>query len=1377
MPQSLSHSSTVIKAATAEAVCVFPASFAQQRLWFLNQLVPGNPFYNVSANLRLVGPLNVPALEQTFNEIVQRHEILRTTFEMIEGELQQVIASSARVPLAIGDLQALPASERQAVAAQRALAAAQQPFDLSAGPLLRVQLLQLDATDHLLLLNLHHIVTDGWSMGVLIRELGALYSAFNAGKPAPLPELSIQYADFAHWQRQWLQGEVLELQLAYWRQQLADLPVLNLPTDRPRPTVQSYRGATQQLELPQDLSKSLAILSQRSGVTLFMTLLAAFQTLLYRYTRQVDIPVGSPIANRSRSELEGLIGCFVNNLVLRTDLSGNPTFEELLLRVRQVALEAYAHQDLPFEKLVQELHPERDLSHHPLFQVAIALQNTPIEALELPGLSLNLWELDSGTTRLDLEIHFWETPAGLRGQAIYSTDLFDRSSIARLLAHLQTLLAAIVSDPQQRLSDLPLLTVAEQQLLGEWNRTQDYATDATEQCFHQLFESQTELTPEAIAVVFGDEQLTYQALNSRSNQLAHYLQKRGVAPEVLVGIYVERSLEMVVGVLGVLKAGGAYVPIDPACPPERLRLILEDAQVSLLLTQQCLLGGVSQDVAPVCLDRDWQTIAQESQEAPSSTVTLANLAYMIYTSGSTGKPKGVLVQHGGLSNLAAAQIQVFNLQPECRILQFAALSFDAAIFEIVMALQIGATLYLAPKSALAGAALVQLLQDNAITHATLPPAVLMNLPVVKLPALQTLISAGESCSQTVAARWAGDRHFYNAYGLTETTVWATVATVTDSSRKPSLGRAIANTQGYVLDANLQPVPIGIPGELYLSGVGLARGYLNRPDLTAERFIPNPFGNEGSRLYQTGDWVRYQPDGLEFLGRTDHQVKIRGHRIELGDVEAALSQHPSVQTAVVTTHKDGLSQQLVAYIVFQTAPTPTVGDLRRFLKEKLPAYMVPSAFIVQSSLPLTSSGKVNRSALPQPNRINRGLAPAVAPRTPTEAALAKLWAETLNLEQVGIHDNFFELGGDSLQATCLMQQVQQQFERKLPLSDLFLAPTIEQFALLLQRNDGDTASQARPWSPLVPLQPVGSKLPLFCVHPIFGVVLPYHKLAYQLGPDQPFYGLQPYGLDGVHPPCNRIEEMAAHYIEAVRQVQPHGPYQLGGWSFGGLVAFEMAQQLHRAGQQVSLLAILDTLAPVASNQPSCFEGFRFLLTTVARSIRPFLLDYWLLIRRSYFHSSVGAASPMENRSPNFLNSVLQRIGISRTGLSASERVMITHLIPPEAGLRLLDELTLHRMLRIYYANSRAALSYRPQPYPNSMALFRTCDPSRKTTDSTLGWSELATGGVDVNQVPGNHLTMLREPSVQVLAERLQHYLARDGRDGLMRLGNFDRSFPR
>ena len=1080
---------------TEEEVFVFPASFAQQRLWFIDQLVPGNAFYNVPTALRLTGSLNLIALEQTFNEIVRRHETLRTRFGIVEGQLVQAIAPTLKVSLPVVDLRDLLADARELQAKQLIEQESQRPFDLATGPLLRLTLLKLDETEHILLLNLHHIVSDDWSIGVLIRELKAIYTAFALKQPCPLPELPLQYADFAHWQREWLQElgatheSPLQAQLAYWRQQLGGIERLNLPSDRPKPARQTYQGAIQFLELPKSIREALEALSQQEGVTLYMTLLAAFQTLLYRYTQQEDIAVGSPIANRNRSEIEGLIGFFVNSLVLRTDLSGNPTFQELLGRVREVTLGAYAHQDVPFEKLVEELHCQRSLNDHPLFQVIFALQNAPMESLELPELTLSTLTIDFKTTRFDLEFHLWEATndfrslwgerwkhsKGLRGVVVYNTDLFDEATITRMVGHFETLLEGIVANPQARIADLPLLSQAERhQLLVEWNNTHaDYPKD---QCIHQLFEAQVERDSNAIALIFEDKQLTYRELNNRSNQLAHYLQKLGIGAEVLVGICLEPSVELIVGLLGILKAGAAYLPLDPNYPCDRLNFMLEEAQVPILLTHSALStqhelrpleSTVSNTPVIVCLDNNWD-IAQESKENPSSSVTSDNLAYVIYTSGSTGKPKGVAVPHKAVNRLVF-NTNYIKLDPTDRIAQASNTSFDAATFEIWGALLHGAQLIGISRDIILSPHefALQLRQKN-ISVLFLTTALFQQIARVvpqAFDSLKYLLFGGEA----VDPRWvqkilkkAPPKQLLHVYGPTESTTFSSfywVQDIPEAATSIPIGRPITNTQIYLLDEQLQPVPIGITGELYIGGDGLAQGYLNHPELTAEKFIPSPFSNEpGTRLYKTGDLARYQPDGnIEFLGRLDDQVKIRGFRIELGEIEAVLSQHPAVREAVVIVQEDVPGDKhLVAYIVPNPSQISSVKAqgcaslLRQFLKEKLPSYMVPSAYVLLESLPLTPNGKVDRRALPAaaPERddIKEDY---VAPRTSVEKELVGIWAKVLGREQVGVHDNFFELGGHSLLATQLSSRIRDAFQVDLPVKTLFEASTVASLARYIE----------------------------------------------------------------------------------------------------------------------------------------------------------------------------------------------------------------------------------------------------------------------------------------------------------------------------------------
>ena len=1042
-----------------------PLSYAQQRLWFLDQLEPNSALYNLPIALRLVGNVNQAALEQSLQEIIHRHEALRTNFVTVNGKSSQIIQTQTNWTLSVLEWQYLPPGEQEIATQQLIQQQAIQPFELASVALLRATLVVLSETEHILLMCMHHLVSDAWSMGVFIEELAALYNAYSQGQPSPLTPLPIQYADFALWQRNWLQGDVLQNQLSYWQQQLKDAPaLLSLPTDRPRPAVQTFNGANLQFTLSVELTNRLTKLSQEQGATLFMTLLAAYDILLYRYTGVADILVGSPIANRDRSETEGLIGFFVNTLVMRSNLAGNPSFTQLLARVREMALGAYTHQDLPFEMLVEILRPERDLSHAPLFQVAFSLQNAPMQQVNFAGLTVNPLIVEGITAKFDVSLLIENTTNGLVGWWQYNTDLFDERTIKRMTGHFVTLLESIVANPQQQISQLPLLTAVEQhQLLVEWNSTQaDYPQD---KCIHQLFEEQVQRTPDAVAVVFGSEQLTYKQLNCRANQLAHYLRSLGVKPDVLVGICVERSLEMLIGLLGILKAGGAYLPLDPDYPTERLRFMLEDAQVSVLLTQQRVIERLPEHQAnQVCLDEVWEKIDQNNQDNPTSGVKAFHLANVIYTSGSTGRPKGVMVEHKGLCNLTQAQIQTFSVDCHSRILQFASFSFDASIWEVVMALGSGATLYLGTKdSLLPGKPLIEQLRNHGITHITLPPSALAVMPSEELPTLQTIIVAGEACPAELIKQWSVGRNFFNAYGPTEASVCATIckatpkamtsgrsetnAKCTNEDEKISIGKAIANTQIHILDEYLQPVPVGVPGELHIGGVGLARGYLNRPELTQEKFITNPFGT--GRLYKTGDLARYLPDSnIEYIGRIDNQVKIRGFRIEIGEIEAALSQHGDVQICCIIAREETPgNKRLVAYVVLQKGITLTTGELRQFLSNKLPGYMIPNVFVMLESLPLTPNGKVDRRALPAPD-LQQELSDYVMPNTEVESIIAGIWQKALAVEKVGIYNNFFELGGHSLLLVKINHELQEELGLELSIVDMFNYPTINSLSQYL-----------------------------------------------------------------------------------------------------------------------------------------------------------------------------------------------------------------------------------------------------------------------------------------------------------------------------------------
>ncbi|MEH2405965.1 MAG: amino acid adenylation domain-containing protein [Nostoc sp.] len=1069
---------------------IFPLSFAQQRLWFLEQLEPGNPFYNQPAAVRLTGALNLAVLEQSFNEILHRHEVLRTTFSTVEGQPVQVIAPTLALKLPVVDLQKLPDADREKEVLRLATKEAQMPFNLVEGSLLRCTLLRLDEAEYVLLFTMHHIISDGWSKGILIREIATLYKAFSTGEFSPLAELAIQYADFAAWQRKWLQGDVLQSQISYWKKQLEGAPsVLELPTDHPRSAVQTFQGASYSFELSVELSQALKKLSQQQGTTLFMTLLAAFQTLLWRYTGQEDIVVGSPIANRNRAEIEGLIGFFVNTLVLRTNLASNPTFGELLTRVREVALGAYTHQDLPFEKLVDELQPQRSLSYTPLFQVMFALQNAPMSALELPGLSLNLLASESGSTKFDLTLLMTETAQGLIGSLEYNTDLFESSTISRMAEHLQTLVSGIVANPQQRLSELPLLTQAEKALLVKWNDTSlEYPQH---QCIHQLFEAQVERTSDTVAVVFDDQQLTYCELNARANQLAHYLQKLGVEPEVLVGICVERSLEMVIGLLGILKAGGAYVPLDPAYPAERLAFILQDAQIPVLLTQQRLIEKLPESqTRTVCLDTDWGSIAQQSQQNLISKCTTYNLAYIIYTSGSTGQPKGVLVNHANVVRLFVATESWYNFNQKDVFSLFHSYAFDFSVWELWGALLYGGKLVLVPYwLSRSPQDFYKLLSTQQVTVLNQTPSAFRQLiqaeeslgDANKL-SLRLVIFGGEALELQSLKPWFeryGDQfpQLVNMYGITETTVHVTYRPLTSADLEAAcgnfIGRPIPDLQVYLLDQYQQLVPIGVRGEIYVGGAGVARGYLNRPELTVERFIPNSFSDKpNARLYKSGDQGRYLPNGdIEYLGRIDYQVKVRGFRIELSEIEAHLSQHPAVRETVVIVRSDSASsQRIVAYVVPQKEQTLTICELRGFLELKLANYMMPAAFVILEALPLTPNGKVDRKALPVPEQIRPELEEAfIAPQTSVEKQLAVIWTQVLNLENIGINDNFFELGGDSILSLQIISKANQAGLYLTP-KQLFQYQTIAQLAAVAGTNEKIPAEQGAVTG-LLPLTPI------------------------------------------------------------------------------------------------------------------------------------------------------------------------------------------------------------------------------------------------------------------------------------------------------------------
>jgi amino acid adenylation domain-containing protein len=1034
-----------------------PLSFAQQRLWFLDQYEPDNILYNIAAAIRLKGALNVRALERSLNEILRRHEALRTTFSIVDDRPVQVINEVWDFSLPVIDLRESSPEEKEETAARFAAEEAREPFNLAEGPLLRIKLLRLAEDDQVLLLTMHHIISDGWSIKVLIREMGALYEAYMNGRDAALPELPIQYPDFAVWQREWLQGERLEEQLSYWRAQLAGAPpLLELPTDRPRPTFKTFHGANVTLSFSKSLSEEITQLGRREGTTLFMTLLSAFYVLLHRYTNQEDILVGTPIANRNRAETESLIGFFVNTLVLRARFSDAMTFRELLGQVRETALEAYTHQDLPFEKLVEELQPERALSHSPLFQVAFHLQNVLTERLNLSDLSMSQLEIETQTAKFDLLLSMTESKAGLVGKFNYNTDLFDAATITRMAEHFERLLEAAVSNPDEQISQLRMLSEAEQdRVLFEWNDTREFGENRP---IHLAFAEQARRTPDAVAVRFEQDELTYNELNRRANRLAHRLRRLGVGPEVRVGLLARRSVEMVVAMLAVLKAGGAYVPLDPDYPRERLAFMLNASQCPVLVTQGVTAEGLADDgCRRVVVDTN---IDAESDADPADDTDPENPAYVIFTSGSTGTPKGIVIPHRAVNRLVAGAGYV-ELGPSNCVGQASNASFDAMTFEVWGALLNGAQLVGLPLDViLSPRDFAEEIRRQRIDTLFLTTALFNQIarefPEAFAP-LEHLLFGGEAADPLAVRQvleMGRPRRLVHVYGPTESTTfasWQLVREVPRTSATIPIGRAISNTRLYILDRHLRPVPIGVTGELYIGGDGLARGYLDHPGLTAERFVPDPFDNKpGGRLYKTGDLTRWLADGqVEFVGRNDFQVKVRGFRIELGEIETVLRKHEDVREAVVTarlgTHGDSY---LTAYVVANEGRAPSTGELRAFLKEKLPEYMLPSVYLVLDKLPLTPHGKVDRRALPDAVGTARELdVPFVAPRNAVEEVLSEIFAEVLKV-RVGVNDNFFELGGHSLLATQVISRVRKTFQPDLPLRKIFEAPTVSSLAALL-----------------------------------------------------------------------------------------------------------------------------------------------------------------------------------------------------------------------------------------------------------------------------------------------------------------------------------------
>jgi len=1353
---------TFLKAAKTQAVITaeIPAlsadspkllSFAQQRLWLLAQLQGLSATYNMPIALQLNGNLNIDVLHSSLAYLLNRHESLRMYFPTVAGQPQVAIRSLDEIAvLTVQDCRKLGSGNKgeldldtQCPNIQDLIDAhAQEHFDLNTGPLFKAKLLQLEVYPErsrreqksVLAINMHHIISDGWSMGVFLRELWQVYTAYSQDKTPNFAPLPIQYSDYATWQRHWLQGEVLAKQIDYWKHQLGDAsPLLELPTDYPRPAQQSYRGDRYIYALTPELTTTVNAFSQQQGVSLYMTVLATLSILLSRYSRQNDLCIGSPIANRTHSQTEGLIGFFVNTLVMRQQIKPEQSFIEFLQQTRQICLDAYAHQDVAFDVLVEKLHPERSMSYNPLFQVMLVLENNQSPDLDLSGLEMEFLGVKCAIAKFDLTLLITESDHQLNCSWEYATDLFARGTIQRMAEQFAVLLKVIIDHPHQSINTLPLMTATELLQIQRWNQTQtDYPQDKT---FVDLFAEQVAKNPDNLAVVFESENLTYQQLNEKAEQLADYLiENYQIQPDTLIGISVERSLEMIIGVLGILKAGGAYVPIDPNYPPERIKFMLEDSRISVLLTQSFVvhklpLDSLENPVKVVYLDAELDKYPSPIVNCQLSTVNYNNLAYVIYTSGSTGKPKGVMIEHRGLVNLILAVDEILQIQPQSRVLQFANFSFDASIWEIAPTLSAGACLYLTQKeNLLPSQELIDFLTEHKITHLTIPPSVLSLLPQATLPDLQILITAGEVCSKELVNRWAKGRSFFNGYGPTESTVCASLALCQPHDKKTLIGKPLSNLHIYILDAHNQPLPPGIPGELCIAGVGLARGYLHRPELTAEKFIAVELFGKVEQIYKTGDLARWKDDGnLEYLGRIDEQVKLRGFRIELGEIESLLLQHPLVKETVVILYQSENQQSLIAYV---TGIDHDFGsDFKKYLKSSLPDYMIPAQIVVLDQLPLTPNGKIDRKALPAPNVGITGL--SVAPRNDFEAQLAKLWSTVLERQEIGIHDNFFELGGHSLLVIKLLNLIQEMFGQKLTLSSLFQNPTIAQLAEQLGNKEVQKVH-----TDVLLIQPQGNAIPLFCLPGANGHGLYFQDLAINLE-NHPVYSLETPGRNGIDKVPKSVEIHAIQLIDLLHHQQPQGPYILTGYSSGCAVAFEMACQLEKRGEKVELLAILDA----------------GLVTHPEYLTKRTDIDWiWQLLQR--IEAVKGVSLGLE-----YADLAAQSDEQARWDLAA-EFLYKKNVLPEYSSLDLLKtNMQVMKQLTINYAN------YRPSHQISApIVLFRAeevyevvLQEIRAISNYDLpdwGWQPYTENPVKVISVPGNHGRMLYEPNVKTLASHLR-----------------------
>lgn len=1325
-------------------------SFAQQRLWMVNQYQPEDRSYTVVKVYEISGELDCLALEQSISRILARHSALRSIFPVNENNqpVQRVLPHSP-FHLPVIDLQDLPPEQREAEARSRAYAFAHRGFSLESGPLFRANLLRLAPEHHWLVVTMHHIVSDGWSLAIFARELKHYY---HTGQPeTALPPLQVAYIDFADWQRQALQQEALQDALAFWRETLRKpLPVLELPADRaPGADSGTRRGAVESTSLPDELGERIALLCQQQGATPFMLLLAAYQILLARYTQAEDVIVGTAVANRPHPALENLIGFFVNTLALRTNLGGNPTFLELLGRVRETTLQAFAYQDVPFEMVVEEVNPERSLRHSPIFQTMFVLQNTPsfhAQGTE-PGRWLNLDSVafDPGTTKYDLSLEAVQSDSGYRLHFEYNNDLFDAQTIRRMAGHYHALLESICEDPGQPITQLNLLTTSEQQTLAQWNATSRAYPQSVR--VHQLVEAQALLTPDATAVQDEQESISYLALEQRANQLAQYLRSRGMSEGSLVGLCLPRTNALVAALLAVQKAGCAYVPLDPNYPQERLDFMQSDSGVEWVISDSQYADRFAARAAQlICLDREYSVISNHTTQPIPSTAGPQDLAYILYTSGSTGRPKGVLVQHNSVVNLLLSMQHDLKITPADTCFSITNLTFDIAELEVYLPLISGASILLATNAAAADGELLRgLLERSQATFFQATPSTLRLLVNSGWQGDSRLriLSGGEALAQDLTGQLLERCGcLWNGYGPTETTIYSTLTQI-NSGEKITIGRPVANTQIHILDPHGLPVPVGVAGELYIGGAGVARGYRNREDLTTARFVTNLPGRlKGQRCYRTGDLARFLPDGrIDYLGRNDDQVKINGVRVELGEVTASLLQHSGIRSAAVLykAYSDN-RPALTAYIVLHkngrspSADVVTAGALRSFLSNRLPSAMIPTHFVVMEELPLTSSGKVDRQALPEPSPEGEWLDGDSRAPSLLELQLIQIWKRLLRVKQIHIHDDFFALGGHSMLAVQMFMQIREKYGVTLPLISIFRNATIAYQAQLIEKEQQNQGVSH--WSSLVNLQPTGIRPPLFCVHGMPGDVLWYSRLVRYMDPSQQIWGLQSQGLDGIQPPLTSIEAMAELYIREMESIQPEPPYFLCGYSFGGTVAFEICRQLQQKGKAVGLLAMIDHASP----KSGYYE---------VRWNRQFV--------RGYLRNLPYRIADLMVLRPDEIQARLRRnwSGI-RNRFRKTQPLQNTQDLNAEDIIVNADQLPQH-VQELIKINFQAMYDYMPTFYDGKVTLLRARGGHLLVShDPDMGWQNFARD-VDIRVIPGSHLGLFREPNIGHLARQIQQCL--------------------